>query len=219
MKHEINEIEIWKDVLGYESFYQVSNLGNVKTLGNNKFGNIRVMKNTLRKGYCTVTLRKNNIQKIFRVHRIVAEAFIANPHKKSQVNHKNGIKNDNRLENLEWATAFENMQHASANNLLNVAKGEKHYNFKLSEEKISEIISLSHKFTQKELSLKFNVSKTLISLKLSKINKNKKVILDKENYVFYESINEICNLYNLKSYNLRRKLRGERLNNTNFIYV
>jgi hypothetical protein len=50
MKHEINEIEIWKDVLGYESFYQVSNLGNVKTLGNNKFGNIRVMKNTLRKG-------------------------------------------------------------------------------------------------------------------------------------------------------------------------
>jgi len=219
MKHEIKETEIWKDVLGYESFYEVSNLGNVKTLGNNKFGNIRVMKNTLRKGYCHVGLRINNIQKMFRVHRLVAEAFIPNPNKKSQVNHINGIKNDNRLENLEWATAFENMQHASVNNLLNVAKGEKHYNFKLSEEKISEIIYLSDKFTQKELCLKFGVSQALISLKLSKINKNKKIILDKENNVFYESINEICNLYNIKDYNLRRKLRGDRFNNTNFIYV
>ena len=82
-----------------------------------------------------------------------------------------------------------------------------------------KIISLSDKFTQKELSLKFGVSQAIISLKLSKINKNKKVILDKENYIFYESINEICNLYKLKVYDLRRKLIGSRKNNTNFIYV
>jgi hypothetical protein len=219
MKHEDIEKEIWADILGYESFYEVSNLGNVKTLGNNKFGVNRIMKNTLRKGYCTVTLRKNNTQKIFRVHRLVAEAFIPNPNKKPQVNHINGIKNDNRVVNLEWATSFENMNHASNNNLLNIAKGDKHHNFKLSEEKIKEIISLSDKFTQKELSIKFKVSQALISLRLSNINKNKKVILDKESNVFYESISEICNLYKIKSYNLRRKLRGERFNNTNFIYV
>jgi hypothetical protein len=219
MKKESLNDEIWKDVLGYESFYQVSNLGNIKTLGNNKFHTVKVMTNIIRNGYCTVTLRKNNNQKIFRVHRLVAQAFISNPNNKSQVNHINGIKKDNRLINLEWATPFENMQHASANNLLNIYKGENHYNFKLSKEKIEEITFLSDKFTQKELSLKFSVSQSLISLKLSKINKNKKVILDKENYIFYESISEICNLYKLKSYDLRRKLRGVRKNNTNFIYV
>jgi hypothetical protein len=219
MKHEITEKEIWVNVLGYESFYEVSNLGNVKTLGNNKFGISRIMKNTLRKGYCTVTLRKKNIQKIFRVHRLVAEAFIPNPNKKPQVNHINGVKNDNRVVNLEWTTASENMTHASNNNLLSIIKGEKHHNFKLSEEKIKEIIFLSDKFTQKQLSIKFNVSQALINLKLSIVNKNKKVILDKESNVFYESVNEVCNLYKIKSYDLRRKLRGERFNNTNFIYV
>ena len=219
MKHDITEKEIWVNVLGYESFYEVSNLGNVKTLGNNKFGISRIMKNTLRNGYCTVTLRKNNIQKIFRVHRLVAEAFIPNPNKKPQVNHINGVKSDNRVVNLEWNTASENMTHASNNNLLNIIKGKKHHNFKLSEEKIKEIIFLSDRFTQKQLSIKFNVSQSLINLKLSTVNKNKKVILDKENNVFYESVNEVCNLYKIKSYDLRRKLRGERFNNTNFIYV
>ena len=219
MKHEDINNEIWKDVLGYEGFYQVSNFGNVKTLGNNKFRTVKIMTNVIRKGYCNVGLTKNNYQKNFRVHRLVAEAFIPNPNKKPQVNHINGIKDDNKVANLEWATAFENMQHASTNNLLNIIKGEKHHNFKLSKEKIEEIISLSDKFTQKELSLKFGVSQAIISLKLSKINKNKKVILDKENYIFYESINEICNLYKLKVYDLRRKLIGSRKNNTNFIYV
>ena len=157
--------------------------------------------------------------KSYVTHRLVALTYIDNPENKPQVNHINGIKNDNRVVNLEWATSFENMNHASNNNLLNIAKGDKHHNFKLSEEKIKEIISLSDKFTQKELSIKFKVSQALISLRLSNINKNKKVILDKESNVFYESISEICNLYKIKSYNLRRKLRGERFNNTNFIYV
>ena len=79
--------------------------------------------------YVYIWLVKDGHNKNFRVHRLLAKLFIVNPEDKSQVNHINWIKHDNRLENLEWCTASENMQHAYKNNLINVSKWEKHWKY------------------------------------------------------------------------------------------
>jgi len=110
-----NQEEIWKDVVGYEGHYQVSNLGNVRSLKRN---NSKLLKARLNhNNYCIVRLYKDNDWRQFRVHRLMAMAFISNPLNKPQVNHINGVKTDNRLENLEWCTNSENQIHAYANGL------------------------------------------------------------------------------------------------------
>ena len=106
-----NTEEIWKDVVGYEGIYQVSNLGRVKSLNYNHTGKEKVRKLDLgRKGYYLVVLCKGGKRKAHIVHRLVMLAFIGESD--LQVNHKNGIKTDNRLENLEYCTASENIRHS-----------------------------------------------------------------------------------------------------------
>lgn len=101
-------LEQWKAVNGWEQ-YEVSNCGNVR---NAKTG--RILKpGTNKHGYLKVVFSKNGKTKDQAVHRLVAEAFIANPSNKQQVNHINGNKKDNRIENLEWATQGENNLHAN----------------------------------------------------------------------------------------------------------
>jgi sulfate adenylyltransferase subunit 1 (EFTu-like GTPase family) len=113
--------EIWKDVLGYEGFYQVSNLGNVKScerIVKHFRGGNRILKEKLKSltkdkdGYLRVCLCKYGKEKLISVHRLVCMSFIENPENKNQVNHINGIKYDNKINNLEWSTSHENMQHA-----------------------------------------------------------------------------------------------------------
>jgi len=100
------EGEIWKDVVGYEGKYFVSNLGRVK---NTK---PQLLATRERRRYLAVTLHKNDKLCDFSIHRLVAIAFIPNPNNKYIVNHINGINFDNRVDNLEWVSARENSTHA-----------------------------------------------------------------------------------------------------------
>jgi hypothetical protein len=113
-------IEIWKDISGYEGFYKVSNMGRVKSLSRivNNNGGIKVIRETILKTssknnwYHYVKLSINNVGKVYRVHRLVAETFIPNPENKRTVNHIDGNKENNLITNLEWNTHSENLQHA-----------------------------------------------------------------------------------------------------------
>ena len=108
--------EIWRDIEGYEGLYQVSNLGRVKS--NYNKNRKTILKNRVNRGrYFTVLLYKNKRSKNFSVHRLVALTFIPNPENKTQVNHIDGNKLNNRAKNLEWVTASENQIHAYATGL------------------------------------------------------------------------------------------------------
>lgn len=116
--------EIWKDIKGFEGKYQVSNLGNIKHLL--KHGKSKILNpSTEKHGYKVVVLYNKGTVRTFKVHRIVAETFIEKPLNKEQINHIDGNKTNNRVDNLEWCTAKENMNHAFKNGLCNNKKNGK----------------------------------------------------------------------------------------------
>lgn len=111
-------IEEWRPVVGYEGLYEVSSLGNVFSVeridsAGRKRGGFQLKQKTDRYGYKCVNLSKDGTTKSTTVHRLVAEAFIPNPDKKPEVNHKNEDKQDNSVKNLEWVTSKENQNHAT----------------------------------------------------------------------------------------------------------
>lgn len=107
-------MEIWKDIVGFEGIYQVSNLGRVKSLGNDKNRKEKILKGSKdRVGYLFIRLNKEGKVKTFKVHRLVAQAFIPNTDNSLQVNHINEIKDDNRVENLEWCDCKYNINYGS----------------------------------------------------------------------------------------------------------
>lgn len=97
--------EVWKDVVGYEGLYQVSNLGRVKSLKSNQLLKPKIAKD----GYVQIVLYNNN-RKTLYIHRLVASAFLDNPKDKAEVNHIDNNPSNNRLDNLEWVTHKENME-------------------------------------------------------------------------------------------------------------
>lgn len=116
-------VEIWKDIDSYEGMYQISNSGIIKSLDRttqtpqSKTG-VKIVKGKIlltwkgKDNYYRVFLSKNAKSKNYLVHRLIANAFIPNPENKLCINHINGIKTDNRIENLEWATHSENEKHS-----------------------------------------------------------------------------------------------------------
>ena len=115
-------MEIWKDIPNYEDYYQASNFGRIKSKDRYVNSNIKHNDKALRKGkllklnikkngYLSVDLSKNNRPKTMSVHRIIAKTFLKNYSDNLEVNHKNGIKTDNRLINLEMVTKSQNIIH------------------------------------------------------------------------------------------------------------
>jgi hypothetical protein len=118
-------MEIWKKIVGYEQSYEISNKGNIRSVtrlverssptGVKTFYtyNSKPLYAALtKKGYLRVGLYKNSIKNNHQIHRLVAINFIDNPENKEQVNHINGIKTDNSMENLEWVSNYENFRHS-----------------------------------------------------------------------------------------------------------
>lgn len=161
--------EIWKDIKGFEGVYQVSSLGNVRSLPRiidygthtqrHKGRILKPQPNS--KGYLRVQLRWEGKHEVKFVHRLVAEAFVPNPENKPQVNHKDGNKQNNRADNLEWVDNSTNQRHGRALGLINSLKGEANHS-KLTEEQVKWIIKHYKKgdreFGRKALARKFGVS-------------------------------------------------------------
>lgn len=143
--------EVWKPIPCYEGLYEGSNLGRVKSLPryvtNTKYGSSRLVRERLltpcfdTRGYVQYTLSKKQVVRSKRAHRIVAELFIPNPNNLPEVNHRDGNKLNNRVDNLEWCTRKENNDHR-INILGNLPRGEEIHNSKLKSDDIPTIRGL-----------------------------------------------------------------------------
>lgn len=155
------ENEIFKPVSEYEGLYEISNLGRIKSLPRLGSPRITIMKlSNDDKGYPQTALTKNKKSKTFKVHRLVATAFLNDGGE--SINHKNGIKTDNRVENLEWCSRSYNVQHAYDNGLKFVLPGMQHPMSKLMDDDVIEMRRLykEKKHTLCELANKFNTAKS-----------------------------------------------------------
>ena len=154
---------IWKDVEGFEGLYKVSNEGVViSTPRNGAKG--KVMKQyDMKHGYREYQLRKNGKRYHTYVHRLIAQHFTPNPENKPFVNHIDGNKLNNSIENLEWVTNKENIQHAAKMGLMR--SGENHPYAKLTDQEVREIRDLyKHKiYIQRELSEIYGVNRSTMN--------------------------------------------------------
>jgi hypothetical protein len=153
--------ELWRPINNYEGIYEISNTGKVKSL---KTGKLRKFSNSTK--YLQVTLCKNGNSEYKWVHRLVAEHFIENTNNYPIVNHKDGNKLNNNVDNLEFCTAAENNKHAGVLNLKPI--GTKHTNSNFSKEDLLKIKNLhSDGLTHREIAKIFKVNKTSITNYLS----------------------------------------------------
>lgn len=158
---------IWKDIKGFEEFYQVSTCGRVRSVERKitysdgrvrNYPSCELIPSIGTNGYFGVSLHVNNNKNRREIHRLVAETFLDKPEGKNEVNHINGIKLNNKVNNLEWVNRQENIYHAISTGLHN-QKGENHSQAKLTDDDVSWIRWRSeHGYSLKTLAEKHGVS-------------------------------------------------------------
>lgn len=193
--------EIWADIKKFEGYYQVSSFGRIKSMSRIVKGihasghpiKEKILKTSKdNKGYPTVGLLKDGKRYAVKVHRLVALAFIPNNLNKREVNHKNSIRHDNNVENLEWCTRSENILHAY-----------KHGNKK---QKTGEYHPMYGK-------------RGKLSPLHGKTSGAAKIVLDLQTGIFYDSAKKAAESKNIGYGSLMSQLNGGSKNKTSFIYV
>lgn len=163
--------EEWKSIDGYEGVYEVSSLGRVRRIAGGagaRIGHILSLGKTVT-GYPQVSLCKNGKPKKVLVHRLVAKAFLGSPKQGREVNHRNGNKKDNRVENLEWVSHARNIRHAYrvlGRTMTNIRpRGEENGHSKLTRDDVIQIRRLysTRDYTQRALGKMFGVTAKAIS--------------------------------------------------------
>lgn len=154
-------METWKPIPNFENEYEVSSLGNIRSIDryvNHYIKNAKRLYKGKQKalrfdkdGYLRCTLKKDGKKFNFRVNRLVAIAFIKNSDNKNIVNHINGIKSDNRIENLEWVTNSENIIHAVKNRFIKTS---------LTDEEAIEIFN--SRLSNRKLGIIYNINSTIV---------------------------------------------------------
>ena len=170
--------EVWKDIQGYEGYFQVSNLSNVRSLDRITIGRYGMQKRKGKlmtqhidqDGYMKVGITKEKVRKHYFVHRLISIAFINNSGNKAQINHKDGNKQNNSLSNLEWCSITENNNHALNSGLRKMPNGNNHSNAKITEDEAIWIKYMTNGQKLQELVDIFGICKaTICKIKTNKI--------------------------------------------------
>ena len=172
MMHYLNlsldniESEIWIPITGYEGFYEISNMGRIKGIDRvdcmGQFRKTKISKQCFDKNkYLLISLSRDRIDKTFRVHRLVGFHFIPNPENKKEINHKKGIKTDNRASELEWSTNKENIHHSISIGIKRSIKGESNPGAIINQELALKIFNYQGKL--RHVASHFNIDKQIVS--------------------------------------------------------
>lgn len=165
------ENEIWKPVFGFEKRFEISNYGRIRSI-NGRCKGVKILKPNIGKkeGYFITNLRMTPYNRHVRIHTLVAEAFLVKPIGiRMTVNHKDGNKLNNHIDNLEWIEGSENTKHAFRTGIVNF-KGSKHHNAKLTESDVLVIRSLYPEKTHKQIAAIYNMNRRQIGDIINRVN-------------------------------------------------
>lgn len=158
--------EVWKPVVGYEGLYEVSSYGNVRRHESSQryawLGRTR-QANPNHQGYLQLELSKGNVKTTYKVHKLVALAFLGPRPEGYSINHKDGVKQNNHASNLEYVTPKENTHHAYKLGLRTGNFGAANGSTKLTAEQVEEILTLKDRMAQRKIAERFGVHRSTIT--------------------------------------------------------